>query len=215
MTTGCEFMLSFGSSQPTSDNPSSPGSLCLRTPCRPWPAKGPEAPSSHIPLEPTPPFLSGEGVLGPLPRTKRGLPRPLYHTQEPRLPGWASNPFLSTFSSGSYDPPGLLPWASPTLSHPHHQPQAPAASVLPLPGSQGLIGAQAGVVDVHRVRPHEWVSTAYHVPGLGASSPPSPCPPGHWGERSAASPPRRLGEGCGLPQGAHCGLETPSSWTQP
>lgn len=57
--------------------------------------------------------------------------------------------------------------------------------------------------------PAVWVSTAYHVPGLGASSPPAPCPLGHWWERSAACPPCRLGEGCGLPQGAHCGLETP------
>lgn len=149
MTTGCEFMLSFGSSQPTSDNPRSPGFLCLRTPPRPWPAQGPEAPSSHTPLEPTPPFLSGEGILGPLPRTKRGLPRPLY----PR--GLASQAGPPTASLSGAPSLGLLP---PALTHTTilrgfkpHRPQAPAAGALAFPRSQGLIGAQAGVVDVHGV----------------------------------------------------------------
>lgn len=34
-----------------------------KNPTQPWPAKGPAAPHSHVPLEPISPFLSGEGVL--------------------------------------------------------------------------------------------------------------------------------------------------------
>lgn len=60
---GRESVLSFVPSRPTSDSPSSPGPVYLRTPPHSWSAKGSSASIYHVPLEPTPPSLCGEGAL--------------------------------------------------------------------------------------------------------------------------------------------------------
>ena len=160
-------------SQPTSNNPSSPGSLCLRTPPRPWPAEELAAPSSLVPLEPTPPFLSREGVLGPPYQGPKGV------CQGPSTPG-ALPPGLgpqplSTFSLSCVTHLDSFPGPNPAFSHPRHCPQGsqdPASLRLQLPvspiswgdGADGCPGWGAGY---HTVCPPVWVPTTHQAPGLG------------------------------------------------
>lgn len=118
-----------------------------------------------------------------LPRTKRGLPWPLYPGASP--PASKAGLLAPTHSSLSCDPLGLLPWASshppsPTprfsgVSEPH-RPQVPAARVPAAPGRWGADGCPQPTM--HQAR---------------GFLPSTPCPTGHWegrhcGEGPAAHP---------------------------
>lgn len=148
-------------SQPTSHNPSSPTSLCLQT----LPAPGP-----HVPLEPTPPYLSREGVLGCLTEDQRASakapPPPVYLLSKLRPTQAQSHPLAHT---------SILRGLGT------RQPQAPATSPPGRAGADGCPGWGAGC---HRACPPPvWVPTAQHAPGLeGVSSPAAPSLPGLWWE---------------------------------
>lgn len=149
-------------------------------------SQGPAAPSSRVPLEPTPPVLSGEGALGP------PYEGPKWVCQGPSTPGaspaWLGlQPpvYLLSELYDLYDPPGLLPWAQPRplsltplssgVSEPR-QYQAPAASILALLGREGVDVCPAGVLNV--------TEYAHHTPGLEGVLPlqfPVPRPPGSGG----------------------------------
>nr|KAF6318669.1 hypothetical protein mPipKuh1_008653 [Pipistrellus kuhlii] len=156
-------MSSLVPSQPTSPNPSSPTSLCLQT----LPAPGP-----HVPLEPTPPYLSREGVLGPPYRGPKGVCQgPSRREPHPPPPP----PPRSTFS----------PSSGPTRAQSHplaHTSILRGLSTPPAsgsgyqcasrPGRAGADGCPGWGAGCHRACPPPvWVPIAQHAPGLEGVSP--------------------------------------------
>lgn len=193
---------------PPLSTPVTEASRVLRRPPHPQPAKGPTAPAPTYRLSPH--------LLACLTKDQRGsatAPPPRSLAPPPRSP--EAGLLAPVHSSLSYDPLGLLPWAS---SHPPsstplssgvsepHRSQAPAAKVPAAPGRQGADGCPQPTM--HQAR---------------GFLPSPPCPPGHWGgggrhvERGQQLIPScRLGCGCGAPRGAHCGLgDSPSPWLSP
>lgn len=176
-----------------------------KNPTRPWPAKGPAAPTPTYPLSPYLLFSLEKGFWTCFTKDQKGsakAPPP----QEPCPRGWDPSP-LSTFSSLSYDAPGLRPRAS---SHPL-SPTPPSSGLSPtsvrlwLPvswlswgeGSDRCPGWGGGCPQ--SVPTYE-VPTAHHVPGLGLPPLQLPVPQG-----SSLSPSQTMGGRRVVPKGAHCG----------
>lgn len=141
-------------------------------PARPWPERG------HVPLEPTPPHLPREGVLGPPYQGPKGICQGP-SSREPPLPGWATRPPLpppSTFSLSCRAHLGPVPSSlahtsilrglgTPPASGSSYQYASP-------PGREGADGCPGWGAGCHRACPPPvWVPTAQHAPGLEGVSP--------------------------------------------
>lgn len=175
-----------------------------KNPTRPWPAKGPAAPHSHVPLEPIPLFLSGEGVLDLFYQGPKGV------FQGPSTPG-APPPRL-----------GLQPPVHFLVSELQCT-WALSLSLLPPSLNHTTVLRGLSLTGVRLWLPVSWLSwgessdrcpgwgggrpqsvptcevpTAHHVPGLGLPPLQLPVPQG-----SSLSPSQTTGEGCVVPEGAH------------
>lgn len=105
--------------------------LVPKNPVPPPASRGAGGPVSCVPLEPVPPSLSGEGAWACLIKDQRGSatappPRVVVALGLPQ----PERPAPSSFSSPSFDPPGLFPGPPPTLPHPYRHPQNPTSLLV-------------------------------------------------------------------------------------